>query len=54
MKGCGPHVVDEIEYKKLNAEMNQFYDKACEDEVKPITLEKDQVKSLMCSTHKKK
>ncbi|XP_042677658.1 putative ATP-dependent RNA helicase TDRD12 [Centrocercus urophasianus] len=43
MKGCGPHVVDEIEYKKLNAEMNQFYDKACEDEVKPITLEKDQL-----------
>ncbi|XP_042733222.1 putative ATP-dependent RNA helicase TDRD12 [Lagopus leucura] len=43
MKGCGPHVVDEIEYKKLNAEMTQFYDKACEDEVKPITLEKDQL-----------
>eukprot|EP00076_Gallus_gallus_P025424 XP_015147963.1 putative ATP-dependent RNA helicase TDRD12 isoform X2 [Gallus gallus] len=43
MKGCGPHVVDETEYKKLNAEMNQFYDKACEDEVKPITLEKDQL-----------
>ncbi|XP_031471216.1 putative ATP-dependent RNA helicase TDRD12 isoform X2 [Phasianus colchicus] len=43
MKGCGPHVVDEIEYKKLNAEMNEFYDKACEDEVKPITLEKDQL-----------
>ncbi|XP_021264068.1 putative ATP-dependent RNA helicase TDRD12 isoform X2 [Numida meleagris] len=50
MKGCGPYVVDEIEYKKLNAEMNQFYDKSCEavDEVKPITLEKDQVKSLLC------
>ncbi|OXB84008.1 UNVERIFIED_CONTAM: hypothetical protein H355_015519, partial [Colinus virginianus] len=45
VKGCGPYIVDEIEYKKLNAEMNQFYDKSCEDmdEVKPITLEKDQI-----------
>uniref|UniRef100_A0A8C2TU52 RNA helicase n=1 Tax=Coturnix japonica TaxID=93934 RepID=A0A8C2TU52_COTJA len=43
MKGCGPHVVEEIEYEKLNAEMNQFYDKAYEDEVKPITLEKNQL-----------
>ncbi|OXB67764.1 hypothetical protein ASZ78_010366 [Callipepla squamata] len=45
VKGCEPYIVDEIEYKKLNAEMNQFYDKSCEDmdEVKPITLEKDQL-----------
>ncbi|XP_065590318.1 putative ATP-dependent RNA helicase TDRD12 [Cyrtonyx montezumae] len=45
MKGCGPYIVDEIEYKKLNAEMNRFYDKSCEDmdAVKPITLEKDQL-----------
>uniref|UniRef100_A0A8B9TFZ1 Putative ATP-dependent RNA helicase TDRD12 n=1 Tax=Anas platyrhynchos TaxID=8839 RepID=A0A8B9TFZ1_ANAPL len=45
MKGCGPYIVDEIEYKNLNAEMNQFYDKSCEnvDEVKPVTLEKGQI-----------
>uniref|UniRef100_A0A8B9BWC5 Putative ATP-dependent RNA helicase TDRD12 n=1 Tax=Anser brachyrhynchus TaxID=132585 RepID=A0A8B9BWC5_9AVES len=45
MKGRGPYIVDEIEYKNLNAEMNQFYDKSCEnvDEVKPVTLEKGQI-----------
>ncbi|KAI6077676.1 putative ATP-dependent RNA helicase TDRD12 [Aix galericulata] len=45
MKGCEPYIVDEIEYKNLNAEMNQFYDKSCEnvDEVKPVTLEKGQI-----------
>lgn len=55
MKGCGPYIVDEIEYKNLNAEMNQFYDKSCEnvDEVKPVTLEKGQVKTLLCCVHKK-
>ncbi|NXI68878.1 RH20 helicase, partial [Anseranas semipalmata] len=45
MKGCGPYIVDETEYKNLNAEMNQFYDRSCEDvdEVKPVTLEKGQL-----------
>ncbi|XP_009708180.1 PREDICTED: putative ATP-dependent RNA helicase TDRD12 [Cariama cristata] len=55
MKGCGPYIVDEIEYKNLNAEMNQFYDKSCKDmdEVKPVTVEEDQIcvvfsKELKC------
>uniref|UniRef100_A0A8B9RPS7 Putative ATP-dependent RNA helicase TDRD12 n=1 Tax=Accipiter nisus TaxID=211598 RepID=A0A8B9RPS7_9AVES len=45
MKGCGPYVVDEIEYKNLNAEMNQFYDKSYKDvdEVKPLTVEEGQI-----------
>ncbi|KAM6123549.1 putative ATP-dependent RNA helicase TDRD12 [Phoenicopterus ruber ruber] len=45
MKGCGPYVVDEIEYKNLNAEMNQFYDKSSKDvdEVKPLTVEEGQI-----------
>lgn len=49
MKGCGPYIVDEIEYKNLNAEMNQFYDKSYKDvnEVKPLTVEEGQVKSLL-------
>ncbi|XP_009809338.1 putative ATP-dependent RNA helicase TDRD12 [Gavia stellata] len=44
MKGCGPYIVDEIEYKNLNAEMNRFYDKSYEDvaEVKPLTVEEGQ------------
>lgn len=49
MKGCGPYVVNEIEYKNLNAEMNQFYDKSYKDvdEVKPPMVEEGQVKSLL-------
>uniref|UniRef100_A0A672ULN6 Putative ATP-dependent RNA helicase TDRD12 n=1 Tax=Strigops habroptila TaxID=2489341 RepID=A0A672ULN6_STRHB len=45
MKGCGPFVVDEVAYKKLNDEMNQFYDKSYKDvdEVKPVTVEEGQV-----------
>ncbi|XP_010013688.1 PREDICTED: putative ATP-dependent RNA helicase TDRD12, partial [Nestor notabilis] len=45
MKGCGPFVVDEGTYKKLNDEMNQFYDKSCKnvDEVRPVTVEEGQV-----------
>nr|XP_009483991.1 PREDICTED: putative ATP-dependent RNA helicase TDRD12 [Pelecanus crispus] len=45
MKGCGPYIVDEIEYKNLNAEMNQFYDKSYKDadEVKPVTVEEGQI-----------
>ncbi|XP_010154064.1 PREDICTED: putative ATP-dependent RNA helicase TDRD12 [Eurypyga helias] len=45
MKGCGPYVVDEIKYKNLHAEMNQFYDKSCKnvDEVKPLTVEEGQM-----------
>ncbi|XP_074695578.1 putative ATP-dependent RNA helicase TDRD12 [Strix aluco] len=45
MKGCGPYVVDEVEYTNLNAEMNQFYDKSYEDvdEVKPLTVEEGQI-----------
>uniref|UniRef100_A0A8C0B4T6 Putative ATP-dependent RNA helicase TDRD12 n=1 Tax=Buteo japonicus TaxID=224669 RepID=A0A8C0B4T6_9AVES len=45
MKGCGPYIVDEIEYKNLNAEMNQFYDKSYKDvdEVKPLTVEEGQI-----------
>nr|XP_013796709.1 PREDICTED: putative ATP-dependent RNA helicase TDRD12 [Apteryx mantelli mantelli] len=55
VKGCGPYVVNEIEYKNLNAEMNQFYDKSCRDadEIKPLTLEEGQIcvvfsKELKC------
>lgn len=49
MKGSGPYVVDEIEYKNLNAEMNQFYDKSYEDvdAVKPLMVKEGQVKSLL-------
>ncbi|XP_009949699.1 PREDICTED: putative ATP-dependent RNA helicase TDRD12 [Leptosomus discolor] len=45
MKGCGPDIVDEIEYKNLNAEMNQFYDKSSNnvDEGKPLMVEEGQV-----------
>ncbi|XP_075621532.1 putative ATP-dependent RNA helicase TDRD12 isoform X7 [Balearica regulorum gibbericeps] len=45
MKGCGPYIVDEIEYENLNAEMNQFYDKSYKDmdEVKPLTVEEGQI-----------
>ncbi|XP_055582901.1 putative ATP-dependent RNA helicase TDRD12 [Falco cherrug] len=45
MKGCGPYIVDEIEYKNLNAEMNQFYDKSYKDvdEVKPLVVEEGQM-----------
>ncbi|XP_010285899.1 PREDICTED: putative ATP-dependent RNA helicase TDRD12, partial [Phaethon lepturus] len=45
MKGCGPYTVDEIEYKNLNAEMNQFYDKSYKDvdEVKPLMVEEGQI-----------
>ncbi|XP_009943693.2 putative ATP-dependent RNA helicase TDRD12 isoform X3 [Opisthocomus hoazin] len=45
MKGCGPYVVDEMEYKNLNAEMNQFYDKSYKDVdgVKPLTIEEGQI-----------
>ncbi|NXF49172.1 DBP2 helicase, partial [Oceanites oceanicus] len=45
MKGCGPYIADEIEYKNLNAEMNQFYDKSYKDvdEVKPVTVEEGQI-----------
>ncbi|KAM6325082.1 putative ATP-dependent RNA helicase TDRD12 [Podargus strigoides] len=55
MKGSGPYVVDEIEYKNLNAEMNRFYDKFSKDvdEVKPVTIEEGQIcvvfsKELKC------
>ncbi|XP_068811535.1 putative ATP-dependent RNA helicase TDRD12 isoform X2 [Struthio camelus] len=55
VKGYGPYVVNEIEYKNLNAEMNQFYDKSCQDadEMKPLMLEEGQVcvvfsKELKC------
>lgn len=49
MKGCAPYIVDEIEYKNLNAEMNQFYDKSYKDvdEVKPLVIKEGQVKSLL-------
>jgi len=49
MKGCGPYIVDEMEYKNLNAEMSQFYDKSYKDVdgVKPLTIEEGQVKSLL-------
>ncbi|XP_061863616.1 putative ATP-dependent RNA helicase TDRD12 isoform X2 [Colius striatus] len=45
MKGCEPYTVDEIEYKKLNAEMNQFYDTPYKDvdEVKPVMVKEGQI-----------
>ncbi|XP_010085158.1 PREDICTED: putative ATP-dependent RNA helicase TDRD12 [Pterocles gutturalis] len=45
MKGCGPYIVDEIQYKNLNAEMNQFYDKSYKDvdDVKPLAVEEGQI-----------
>uniref|UniRef100_A0A8C6JXJ8 Putative ATP-dependent RNA helicase TDRD12 n=1 Tax=Melopsittacus undulatus TaxID=13146 RepID=A0A8C6JXJ8_MELUD len=45
MKECGPFTVDEMAYKKLNDEINQFYDKSYKDthEVEPVTVEEGQV-----------
>ncbi|XP_026712377.1 putative ATP-dependent RNA helicase TDRD12 isoform X2 [Athene cunicularia] len=45
MKGCGPYIIDEVEYTNLNAEMNQFYDKSYKDvdEVKPLMVEEGQI-----------
>ncbi|XP_061201876.1 putative ATP-dependent RNA helicase TDRD12 isoform X2 [Neopsephotus bourkii] len=50
MKECGPFVVDEVAYKKLNDEMNQFYDKSYKDahEVKPVTVAEGQVCVVFC------
>lgn len=49
MKGCESYIFDEIEYKNLNAEMNQFYDKCKDvDDVKPVTIEEGQVKLFVC------
>ncbi|XP_043382282.1 putative ATP-dependent RNA helicase TDRD12 isoform X3 [Chelonia mydas] len=47
VKGCGPFVDSEMEYKKLHAEMNQFYNRDVE-EVKPLTLEEGQVCVVFC------
>ncbi|CAM5093465.1 unnamed protein product [Natator depressus] len=47
VKGCGPFVDCEMEYKKLHAEMNQFYNRDVE-EVKPLTLEEGQVCVVFC------
>ncbi|XP_039359427.1 putative ATP-dependent RNA helicase TDRD12 isoform X2 [Mauremys reevesii] len=47
VKGCGPFVDREMEYKKLHAEMNQFYNRDVE-EVKPLTLEEGQVCVVFC------
>ncbi|XP_068017802.1 putative ATP-dependent RNA helicase TDRD12 isoform X2 [Melanerpes formicivorus] len=44
MKGCGPCIVHETEYKSLHAEMNLVYDKSQgTDEVNPVTIEEGQV-----------
>ncbi|XP_054245450.1 putative ATP-dependent RNA helicase TDRD12 [Indicator indicator] len=44
VKGRGPYIVDETEYKSLHAEMNLFYDKSQDtDEVKPVTIEEGQI-----------
>uniref|UniRef100_A0A8C6ZTT2 Putative ATP-dependent RNA helicase TDRD12 n=1 Tax=Nothoprocta perdicaria TaxID=30464 RepID=A0A8C6ZTT2_NOTPE len=55
VKGCGPYAANEIEYKNMIAEMNQFYNKSCRDmdEIKPLTLEEGQTcvvfsKELKC------
>ncbi|XP_044842960.1 putative ATP-dependent RNA helicase TDRD12 isoform X3 [Mauremys mutica] len=47
VKGCGSFVDREMEYKKLHAEMNQFYNRDVE-EVKPLTLEEGQVCVVFC------
>ncbi|KAM7146896.1 putative ATP-dependent RNA helicase TDRD12 [Macrochelys suwanniensis] len=47
IKGCGPFVDSEMEYKKLHTEMNQFYNRDME-EVKPLTLEEGQVCVVFC------
>ncbi|XP_075796244.1 putative ATP-dependent RNA helicase TDRD12 isoform X3 [Pelodiscus sinensis] len=47
IKGCRPFVDREMEYKKLHAEMNQFYNTDVE-EVKPLTLEEGQVCVVFC------
>ncbi|XP_078236477.1 putative ATP-dependent RNA helicase TDRD12 [Pogona vitticeps] len=50
IKGGGTFIIDEIEYKKLQSEMNQFYNKTYRyaDEVKPPTLEEGQVCVVYC------
>uniref|UniRef100_A0A8C3EZ02 Putative ATP-dependent RNA helicase TDRD12 n=1 Tax=Chrysemys picta bellii TaxID=8478 RepID=A0A8C3EZ02_CHRPI len=47
VKGCRTFVDSEMEYKKLHAEMNQFYNRDVE-EVKPLTLEEGQVCVVFC------
>uniref|UniRef100_A0A8C8R7R2 RNA helicase n=1 Tax=Pelusios castaneus TaxID=367368 RepID=A0A8C8R7R2_9SAUR len=51
VKGCGPFVESEKEYKKMHAEMNQFYNTDVE-EVKPLTLEEGQVCVVFCQERK--
>uniref|UniRef100_A0A7M4FTB7 Putative ATP-dependent RNA helicase TDRD12 n=1 Tax=Crocodylus porosus TaxID=8502 RepID=A0A7M4FTB7_CROPO len=50
LKGCGSLVDNEVEYRKLHAEMNQFYNQSCRDvdEVMPLTLEEGQVCVVFC------
>ncbi|KAM6253046.1 putative ATP-dependent RNA helicase TDRD12 [Porphyrio hochstetteri] len=45
IEACRPGMVDEIEYKNLDAKMNRFYDKSYEDrsELKPLMVKKGQV-----------
>ncbi|XP_019360826.1 PREDICTED: putative ATP-dependent RNA helicase TDRD12 [Gavialis gangeticus] len=50
LKGCGSFVDNEVEYRKLHAEMNQFYNQSCRDvdEVKPLMVEEGQVCVVFC------
>ncbi|NXG56218.1 DBP2 helicase, partial [Hemiprocne comata] len=45
MRGCGPYIVDEVDYENLNAEMNKFYDKLYKevDEVNSLMVEEGQM-----------
>ncbi|XP_074864401.1 putative ATP-dependent RNA helicase TDRD12 isoform X2 [Carettochelys insculpta] len=47
IKGSGPFIDSEMEYKKLQTEINQFYNRDVE-EVKPLTLEEGQVCVVFC------
>ncbi|XP_061450280.1 putative ATP-dependent RNA helicase TDRD12 isoform X2 [Rhineura floridana] len=50
IKGGGKFVDNEMEYKKLQSEMNLFYNKSyrCVDNVKPSVLEEGQVCAVYC------
>ncbi|XP_044283805.1 putative ATP-dependent RNA helicase TDRD12 [Varanus komodoensis] len=50
IKGGGKFVDNEMDYQKLQSEMNQFYNKSfrCMDEIKPSALEEGQACTVYC------
>ncbi|XP_076988367.1 putative ATP-dependent RNA helicase TDRD12 isoform X3 [Tamandua tetradactyla] len=49
IKGCSPFLDHEVDYKKLNVAMNDFYNSMCrEKEIKPLMLEEGQICVVYC------